>query len=111
TPSPGQFGNEPFPSLFELVMENVEAPMRRAAVHLVALDEFRRLEDLEAFCESCDRFSDAGREIAQFRNILKIPKVFSNELAASLEKKALALHSQADLIEMQANRVRSAVTL
>src|ERR1019366_3567953 len=53
--APGQFGHEPLPSLFELVAQNVEAPMRRAAVYLRVCDEFRRLGDIESFCESCDK--------------------------------------------------------
>jgi hypothetical protein len=110
-PSPDTSGREPFPTFFELVMQNSEAPLRRAAVYLRVCDEFRRLGDIEAFCESCAEFLNAGREIAKQHALLKIPKVFSHELADRLEEKALALHEQADLMEMKANRVRSLVTL
>ena len=113
--APAQENNYPapeaFPTLFELVAQNVEAPMRRAAVYLVALDEFRRLGDIEGFCESCAEFLNAGREIAKHLALLKIPKVFSNELADQLEEKAREIHNLADLTDMQASRIRSVVTL
>jgi hypothetical protein len=103
--------DEQFPSLFELVTQNAEAPMQRAAAYLRICDEFRNLGDLEAWCDAGDKFLEAGREIAKSLALLKTPKVFSNELADQLEEKALGLHNLADLTEMQANRVRSAVSL
>ena len=107
----GQFAHEPFPSLFELVAQNASASMRRAAAYLRICAEFIDLGDCAGFCEAGDHFLDAGRDFAKLHALLKIPKVFSHEIADRLEAKAGALHEQADLMEMKASRVRSAATL
>jgi hypothetical protein len=105
------FEPQEFPSFFQLVTENAAAPMRRAAAYLRNCAELSSVEDYDGFCESCDKFLDAGREIAKLRSLLKKPTIFSNELADRLEEKGLALHELADLTEMQASRVRQVVTL
>jgi hypothetical protein len=110
-PAPEQFAPEPFPSFLQLVAQNAEGPMRRAAAYLRICEELASVDDSEGYCESCDKFLDAGREIAKLRSLLKIPTIFSNELADRLEEKALTLHELADLTEMQASRIRQVVTL
>jgi hypothetical protein len=100
-----------FPSFFQLVTENAEAPIRRATVYLRILAELSSVEDCEGYREAGKKFLDAGREIAKQLALLETPKVFSNEAADRLEEKALALHNLADLTEMQASRHRQVVLL
>jgi hypothetical protein len=109
--SASEFGHEPFPSFFQLVAANAEAPMGRAFAYLRNCAELASVGAYDGWCESCDNFLDAGREIAKLRNLLKIPKVYSNEAADRLEEKAAALHNLADMTDMQAGRIRASVTL
>jgi hypothetical protein len=108
-PASGQFTPQPFPTFFELVTQNAEAPMRRAFVYLRICEELGSIGDYDAFCEAGDKFLDAGREFAKLLSLLKSPTIFSNENADRLEEKALALHNLADLTEMKAGRIREVV--
>jgi hypothetical protein len=109
--APGQFKPQPFPSFFELVTKNAEAPMRRASVYLRICAELISIEDYDAFCEADDKFLDAGREFAKLLALLKTPTIFSNEKADRLEEKALALHDLADFTEKKASQIRQLVWL
>jgi hypothetical protein len=105
----GQFN--PLPSFFELVTQNAEEPMRRAAAWLRICAELGNISDYDGYCEAGDKFLDAARDFAKLHSLLKTPTIFSNERADRLEEKALALHNLADLTEMEASRIRQVVRL
>jgi hypothetical protein len=109
--APGQFAPEPFPSFFELVTANAEAPMRRAAVYLRICAELIAIEDYASFCDAGEKFLEAGRDFAMLLSLLKTPTIFSNEKADRLEEKALALHELADFTEKKASQIRQLVRL